>query len=248
MKFNSLKDAIPKQWRNILKTQPEVNIPVPLEAPPTIIIKNENISILKLKNKDLYGILIENKQCPPIIKNKWATKLETNINDKDWETIFTLPRVVKDTKLRAFQYKVLFNLIICKSYLHKIGKAATNLCDKCNQPDTLTHFLYECNETTNFWTNLSRWWNNITQEQIIFTKKDAILGLLNESDTLNACVLFAKWFIYREKINNRNTFFYKFQYELKYRLAAEKIIAINNNKLENYYSNWRIVEQDLENL
>jgi hypothetical protein len=143
---------------------------------------------------------------------------------------------------------VLYNLIVCKAYLHKIGKSPTDLCDKCNLPDTVIHFLHDCNETANFWITLSRWWENITHEHVIFTNNDTILGLLNASDTLNACVLFAKWFIYREKINNRNTFFYKFQYELKYRLAAEKIIAINNNKLDKYYFNWRIIEQELDNL
>jgi hypothetical protein len=248
MKYNSLKDSIPKQWREALKIINSLDNQPPTDSPPYIKINNKLKPINKTNNQDLYWTLVENKQCQPIIKDKWATKLGINISDKDWNIIFTLPRVVRDTKLRAFQYKVLYNLIVCKAYLHKIGKATTDLCDKCNQPDILTHFMYDCNETVNFWTNFSTWWENTTHEPIVITRKDSIIGLLEASDTLNACVLYAKWFIYREKINNRNTFFYKFQCELKYRLEAEKIIAIKNNILDKYYTTWRIIELELANI
>jgi 3-phenylpropionate/cinnamic acid dioxygenase small subunit len=87
-----------------------------------------------------------------------------------------------------------------------------------------------------------------THQPINITKKESIVGILEAPDTLNACVLFAKWFIYREKINNRNTFFLKFQYDLKYRLTAEKIIAINNNKLDNFNTLWGFMEQHLDNI
>jgi hypothetical protein len=242
MKFNSLKDSIPKKWREALKNNSPAPIQPLIGPPPYIKINKVSKGIQKCKNQDLYWILVVNKQIQPIIKEKWSNKLGINLTDKDWNEIFTIPRVVRDTKLRAFQYKVLYNLIICKAYLNKIGKADTDLCDKCNQPDLLTHFLYDCNETKNFWINFSTWWENTTQETILITRNDTILGLLNASDTLNACVLFAKWFIYREKINNRNTFFYKFQFELKYRLDAEKLIAIKNNNLDKYYAIWRIIE------
>jgi exonuclease III len=248
MQFNSLKDSIPKLWRTSLKEQNEANTPMPYNEPPHLIVKNKIKCIQKIQNKDLYWILVENKQCQPIIKDKWTVKLGINISEKDWTNIFTIPKVVKDTKLRAFQYKVLFNLIICKSYLHKIGKAPNDKCDKCNKPDHLIHFFFECDETKNFWINFSTWWENITHEHINVTKKEAIVGFLDAPDSLNACILFAKWFIYREKINNRNTFFFKFQYELKYRLAAEKIIAINNNKLEKYTTIWRAFEIHLDNI
>jgi hypothetical protein len=246
MKYNSLKDSIPKTWRNIIRQQNEVITEPQLHYPPEILVNSKTKSIVKCKNNELYWILVNNKQCKPIILEKWRTKLNTEIDDKDWNIIFTIPKVVRDTKLRAFQYKVLFNLIICKSYLHKIGKASDNLCDKCHNVDDIIHFLHDCEETSTFWLHFTRWWNNNTQEHInTISKKYTILGLPNATDTLNACVLFAKWFIYREKINQRNTHFYKFQCELKYRLAAEKIIAINNNQLEKYNTIWRKLEQNL---
>jgi hypothetical protein len=245
MKYNSLKDSIPKTWRNAIKEQNEEITKPQLQSPPQILINNKTKSILKCKNNELYWILVRTKQCKPIILEKWREKLNIEINDKEWNTIFTIPKVVRDTKLRAFQYKVLFNLIVCKSYLHKIGKAPNDLCDKCHTVEDTAHFLHDCEETSSFWLNFARWWNNNTQENITITRKDTILGILNASDTLNACVLFAKWFIYREKINQRNTHFYKFQCELKYRLAAEKLIAINNNQLENFNITWRDLEQNL---
>jgi hypothetical protein len=198
-----------------------------------------------MTNNELYWILVKNKQVKPIIIAKWETMLETNYSAKEWNTIFSIPRVVKDTKLRAFQYKILFRLIICNYYLNKIGKSTTDKCNKCDKVDNITHFMWECNETNIFWVQFSDWWSKSTQEKIKITKNDTIFGLLNAPDSLNACVLFAKWFVYREKINSRNTNFFKFRCELKYRLAAEKIIAINNNKLIQYQAIWEKIEQDL---
>jgi hypothetical protein len=86
------------------------------------------------------------------------------------------------------------------------------------------------------------------EEETNFTVVDVIVGILKKttmSETLNAIILMAKWHIYKNKLNNSETFFYKFLCELKYYIIMEKTIAQKNNKLTQYNNIWNKVEEYL---
>jgi hypothetical protein len=93
-----------------------------------IIIKiGQNYKQLsKLTNKDVYWIFVNKIQVKPIIIDKLQQLY--NIAENDWEKIFTLSKVLRDTKIRTFQYKILFNLIPCNLYLNRIKRCDTNKC------------------------------------------------------------------------------------------------------------------------
>jgi hypothetical protein len=85
-------------------------------------------------------------------------------------------------------------------------------------------------------------------EDINFTVEDILVGILvnNEKyDTLNACILIAKWHIYKSKLNQTDAFFYKYLCELKYYVNTEKAIDLKNNKLHEYTLKWQKVEDQL---
>jgi hypothetical protein len=120
MIYNTLKDVIPHEWRKFLKT---------MRIPPESINFREQIHINinkkpkilnKLTNKDIYWILVKNIQVKPIIIEKF--KHELGIEENRWKTIFTIPRVVRDTKIRAFQYKLLYKLTPCNNFFKKNKK------------------------------------------------------------------------------------------------------------------------------
>ena len=74
------------------------------------------------------------------------------------------------------------------------------------------------------------------------TIEDIIVGFTdieNDSNCLNACLLLAKWHIYKNKLNQSDTFFYRFLCELKYFINVEKIIAAKNNRLQEYTKMWQ---------
>jgi hypothetical protein len=85
----------------------------------------------------------------------------------------------------------------------------------------------------------------VFEEEIQITVKDVLIGILNNNikyDAINACLLIAKWRIYKDKLNNENTFFYKYLCELKYYINIEKSIVLKNNKLQKYDEKWQKVE------
>jgi hypothetical protein len=116
LSYNALKDAIPIEWRTHLKT---------MKVPRQAISFNEDIhvkigkhfkNINKITNKDIYWIFVKQIQEEPIFKFKMTTELK--IKDNEWETIFKIPSTLKDTKIRDFQYKLLFNLLPYNLYLN----------------------------------------------------------------------------------------------------------------------------------
>jgi hypothetical protein len=90
----------------------------------------------------------------------------------------------------------------------------------------------------------------MSNETLTITLENILVGFIQNQEnkhenieTLNACMLLAKWHIYKQKLNQSEIFFYKFLCELKYFIKTEKIIALRNNKLENYINTWHLIEQ-----
>jgi hypothetical protein len=90
LQYNSLKYAIPLKWRQILKTMKVPRATINQNENYTININDKQIPIQKITNKLLYWTLIQGKQTPLIIKDKWNT--EFGLNNKDWEQIFIIPK------------------------------------------------------------------------------------------------------------------------------------------------------------
>jgi hypothetical protein len=85
----------------------------------------------------------------------------------------------------------------------------------------------------------------MTNKTLTITLENIIVGFTNKEeniDTLNACMLLAKWHIYKQKLNQSEIFFYKFLCELKHFISIEKIISLKN-KLQQYTNMWEIIEE-----
>ena len=244
LKYNKLKDAIPREWRKTLKT---------IKIPRETINSNEQIymkigkrekPLNLIKNKELYWILVNQKSQTPIIIGKY--KRELGIPEDKWENIFTIPKVIRNTKIRAFQYKLLYKLTPCNRYLKMINRSDTEICSWCTEVDDTAHYYAECHFLRNFWSSFATWYAGMTNKNLTITLERIIVGFTDKEeniDTLNACMLLAKWHIYKQKLNQSEIFFYKFLCELKYFISIEKIISIKNNKLQQYTDMWKIVEE-----
>ena len=174
-------------------------------------------------------------------------KVEDSQNYK-WGQVFMVRKAVRDTKLRAFQYKILFNLIPCNLYLKRIKKSDTHNCGKCNEMDDIDHYFYNCIHIVPFWNSFKLWWENIAEEELTLKCTTVKLGIIEHPDkneTLNACIIYAKWHIYKNKLNSEDIFFYKFLGDLRYYIAIEKNIALRQNKLQSYDKKRKKIEENM---
>ena len=246
LKYNQIKDAIPIKWRNKLKTIKVLQQAISFKEQPFLRIGKNDKPINLVTNRDIYWSLIAKIQVKPIICDQMEKTL--NIENSQWKEIFLVSKQVQDTKIRTFQYKILFNLIPCNLYLKRITKSDTDKCHKCGKLDDIMHYFYECQEVQNFWNSFQKWWKRATKDDIKLTKTQVIVGVLdkyNNKDILNACILMAKWHIYKGNLNQTQPFLYKFLCEMKYNLLIEKTIAIKNNRLIKYDQKWAIIEEAL---
>jgi hypothetical protein len=244
-----LKQSIPQEWRKKLKTMRVPMETISFEEQITLPINKINKPIQLIKNRDFYWALIRNFQEKPIVLDRILNDLNiVNKEDYKWGKIFLVNKAVRDTKLRAFQYKILFNLIPCKVYLKKIKKSDTHNCDKCNEKEDLDHYFYNCQYTQTFWNSFKLWWKNTTEEEIILQCSTVKLGIIEnheKNETLNACIIYAKWHIYKNKLNSEDLFFYKYLCDLRYYISIEKNIALRQNKIQNYNKKWHTIEDNM---
>jgi hypothetical protein len=244
LKYNTLKDAIPNSWRQILKTMKIPTEAVSFNEALTLQINKIPKNIAAITNKDVYWILVKNKQKQPIITQKLWNKLQ--LSEENWKNIFTIPKVIRNTKIKAFQYKLLYNLVPCNSYLHKIKRNDTDKCDACGKVDDISHHFLECHTVKMFWNSFRQWWNGWTGENFLINRINILAGILDKKqELLNACILLGKWHVYKKKLNQESIFFYKFLCDLKYYISTEKTIALRNNKISNYETTWGALENTL---
>ena len=88
----------------------------------------------------------------------------------------------------------------------------------------------------------------MTNEQINLNEQDIMLGILNDTKkhtTINACIILAKWYIYKNKLNESQIFLYKFLCDLKYYIMIERTIAIKNQKMTQYNQKWQQIEHHI---
>jgi hypothetical protein len=245
--YNSLKNSIPIKWRQLLKTMNVTEKTINFDEQIHLKFGSTVNPLNKIENKDIYWLLIKQIQINPIIINNNIEE-ELGITENDWKNVFTIPKVVRSTKIRAFQYKVLYNLIPCNLYLFRIKKSNSDKCINCQKLDDLYHYLYGCEHVQPFWYSFERWWKQITNEDIQIRKQELIIGVLgnnSKNELLNTCILMAKWHVYKNKLDESSIFFYKFVCELKYYIKVEKTIALNNNTLKVYEQKWEIIEREI---
>ena len=210
-------------------------------------IDKQTLPINIITNKDVYWKIVREIQIPHVTKDKWEKELSTESNS--WPYYFQNALIIRDTKIRSFQYKILMNLIPCNLYLYKIGRLNNYNCNYCPNVDNMTHYFYSCNGTKLFWNSFQSWWNRMKLGNIEIDKTMAIFGINTKNEKhnkLKACLQIARWHIYTEKLNIHEPSLYKFWCHLRQKIKIEKIISLRNNTTSKFNKLWGEIEELIE--
>ena len=248
MKYNSIISAIPKKWLHFLKDTPTQIF----KKVDELKLKTNKLEkdVSKLKCKDFYWHFVCNKYVKPNCTKKWE-ELYPALNF-EWEHIYMIPtQVARETALQSFQYKLINRFLPCKAALKKWKKEDSDLCVECNVVDSLEHHFVQCENVKLFWTMLLEWWNTIYEVSIKLHVLDIVFGIVNHDrdtmlSTLNFCILFAKYYIYKSKLDNKKVKFGKYKYELKQRILYEKCILAQDDKLAFFDERWNVLLTELK--
>ena len=135
LQWAGLRHSIPDFLKGDYKSPPLTS--------PSFLIHNI-FDVTKKKSKDYYLLLVTEKAQLPNIIYKWKSNF--NLSDDNLREFFLLPHsVVLESYVKAFQYKVLHNILYTNKKLLKIGFRTDDVCTFCEaEPETLYHILYQC--------------------------------------------------------------------------------------------------------
>ena len=121
---------IPTSWKEFLNKnyypQEDTGLNIQFQ------INENNYYLCNITSKKIYEALLNIRG----EKSHAASNLERiySLSEKDTQTIFLRPRKsTLNSKLREFQFKMLYNLIYTKKYLYVFKFATSNLCSLCNK-------------------------------------------------------------------------------------------------------------------
>jgi hypothetical protein len=200
-------------------------------------------------SKHTYRYLIKNTDPLKFIE-KWSNTLNTNI---DVCTVFsTLKKTTEDTRLRWFQYRLMYRIIPTQRFLHLRKIVDSSLCTFCGKDEeTIEHLFWNCEKTHNFWMTFHTWLldNFLHCANVRLSKQLIICGYRenNTSDKIfDLFLLMAKYHIYTSKIQAVCPHFSVFLRTLKQRFTIEKYNAYLNNKDRIFNRNWGLYQKFFE--
>jgi hypothetical protein len=249
MKYNHLKLSIPQKWKRCVKSMTIHKQVISNKEQPFINCNNRLLALGVTTNKDVYWELVTKKQIKPIVAHSWCTRYD--IPEPDWKVIFKNMVVLKDSKMKAFQFKVLYNIIPCNLYLKRIGRSNTDKCPSCNEIEDLVHYFIGCSRPDNIWLQIRRWWQGITGQDIDITERDIIIGLgkrefkIIKQEQLNKIMTVVKWKIHTSKQQGDTCCLYQILNNIRSMIKIEELIAVKNNRLKIHQEAWNEIEDYL---
>jgi exonuclease III len=242
--YESLIAAIPKVWKNSLKTNCGLNHNYLVFKQCNIEIDHINYKLEDINTNQVYWRLLSSLSLRPTSEEKWKEKLNFTIDENMWKLIYTNDKyVTEDNHIRNFQFKITHRLLACNYNLNIYKIRTDNICDYCQEVDTIEHFLVDCNNTDSFWRQVFNWWAACFEVRFQVETYELIFGIPNEFNEhlvnqINFIILYGKYYIYRNKKNNKALDLYEFLLDCKNQMEIKQEIMFGNGEYEKFETKW----------
>ena len=164
---------------------------------------------------------------------------------QDWKKTFRhCFRTTVDTQLRWFQSRILHRLLPTEKYLFLCGITDEPVCNFCHvEEQTIVHLMMECTFVQQFWKEFQEDIvnRNIFNVNLTVDTRIVLFGVKENVQTdpvLDFLILYAKFFIYKCKLDNKLPTLQAFRPIIKHRYILEKYKAVVNCRLAEFYQAW----------
>lgn len=239
-----IRSAIPLQWKRKICNCTRQQI----DPKPTIAtMENSDTNVLAKSTKTLYYSLVKASKPAITSQSRWNETFPTDTEQQEeyWSAIYKAPyKVARDTKLQAFQFRIINRFLPCNSFLRNIRIKKEDTCTFCPAPDTIQHFLFYCPIVVAFWKAVITWFEEETQTQLHVSLRAFLFGVpedIMNSKVINFIILFVKFFIYRQKLFHQGVLdLTHFLHEFRTRLQIEEYLMKIENKQHRFHKWQRI--------
>ena len=241
LRYNSLRSALPKEWKDFFTTTPVATMfPLPPHNYDICLLgmgRSTSNKVYQFLRDD--AMLIHNKYM------KWRIELGENFCEglcdfaSKHKDIYKLTNV---PKYRSFQYRLLQRGLVTNVHMYKWGMIDTQLCSFCNtETESMLHLFVTCTQVQNLWQHLQEF----LQERfnIIYITLEPENIILNQivkkkTSVANFICLITKQFIYRQRCMKGELHFPILKSIIRSVENTEKYIAIKQEKLNLHEKKW----------
>ena len=217
-------------------------IDVDLSIKPLINFQNREfklssgrlIDINKAKSRYFYTEFLEDILEAPTAISKW--RIDYNLLEDKFYRSLTLVRIcTKEPKLLAVQFKIIHNIVNCKSNLHKWNISEGDICEFCktSEKDEIIHALCKCEHTKQFLKEIFRKIDPFNTCLGIMQMESFLFGV--EDPAQNVIILLIKKYIL-----NVRTFKLKFSINNIMNQIFTRIVLESKTMIwESFFNKWQ---------
>ena len=251
LRFNSLKVAIPLEWKIFFKETLRIEY---MPIPP----HNYDHAIgpySKGWSSMVYNYLLDDVL---LIHNKymgWRKELgqEFDCALVDYGLLHAkIHKITNTPKFRSFQYRMLQRGIVTNVHLYKWNIKPSNLCTFCSEhEETLLHLFVTCEHVQRLWVKVFEF---IREEyhlaQLEINNTNIILSQIGPTvgSIANFICLITKQFIYSQRCLGNSIHFPILRRYIINIQNVEKYVAIKNDRLQYHNKKWRVHHSDRGNI
>ena len=242
MQCNSLLNAIPKEWKDMLQEQMQG------------IANYKNLyEIILCQTKPTswaYKILIQRSSRTRMLQiyQRWVRHEVLFEYEEFIQAFRNMYLITNQLKLRSFHYRILYKAIILNDKLYTWKIKSTNTCSSCPQKiENIKHFLWDCKQTQKLYQWIREWCNKVDPgEQLQINFSNVILNNIHENPghIFNFVLLLGKQYLYvkRCKVEPINKTELYAKIETTQRL--EMYEAIVKNKVNQHIKKWCLCKKN----
>lgn len=234
-----IRAAVPFQWKRLITTAHRSTTSL---KPFLRAADGKLLDISNSSSKNIYKAIVPFKLPTVSSQRKWSEEFPDMTDSRNpgiWKEVYTSPYIAaRDTKLQAFQYRLVHRIVPCNKYLANIRIKADSTCSYCDSTDSLQHFFFSCQPVHSLWSSLSSWLAVNANIHVQLNVQDVLFGMprtAQQATTVNFLLLFVKYYIYRQRLFHDNCLeFLQVLRELRLRLQVEKYVNIQENKPDKF--------------
>ena len=146
--------------------------------------------------------------------------------------IFLSCCLIRDTKLRNFQYKFIHRILATNYFLHRINIVDSSSCTFCGESEeTLDHIFWRCSKVGDIWDKM---YLEIFHSKVKIEYENVCFGYPSDKSLkwFSLAIFYAKQYIYKCRMNMKPPSYDTFKYKLNFLMKVEIYILTKSKRYD----------------